>query len=222
MLMIRGINILSRLSLKQLKTISESLPTNRKDIVDFNGVANFLEGVVQKEFKKMRQSLELSMTDKFKQLLKTIQYSAELPVKQKAWQDLGNTLPFDSLVNFLAFEESLTKDKQKKNSLIDVFQMITAGSTNCENDINQIMGKLIKKNVQLLYSGCGKKIKGVGKKSFKDTESFKIMEEFLRAKYHASQGKLEIISWVSRFLSGAKDREGGRAHRENKNIQVTE
>lgn len=59
---------------------------------------------------------------------------------------------------------------------IDVFQMITAGSTNCENDINQIMGKLIKKNVQLLYSGCGKKIKGVGKKSFKETESFKIME----------------------------------------------
>lgn len=49
-----------------------------------------------------------------------------------------------------------------------------------------------------------------------------IVLEFLRAKYHASQGKLEIISWVSRFLSGAKDREGGRAHRENKNIQVTE
>ncbi|KAH0557743.1 hypothetical protein KQX54_011151 [Cotesia glomerata] len=121
------------------KTISESLPTNRQDIVDFNGVANFLEGVVQKEFKKMRQSLELSMTDKFKQLLKTIQYSAEPPAKQKAWQDLGNTLPFDSLEKFLAFEESLTKDKQKKNSLIYVFQMITAGSTDCENDVNQIM-----------------------------------------------------------------------------------
>lgn len=66
----------------------------------------------------MRQSLELSITDKFKQLLKTIQYSAEPPAKQKAWQDLGNTLPFDSLVNFLAFEESLTKDEQKKNSLV--------------------------------------------------------------------------------------------------------
>lgn len=91
-------------------------------------------------------------------------------------------------------------------------------------------------------AGAVKKNKGVGKKSFKDTESFKIMEgelmvdlilnldfitvcivqEFLRAKYHASQGKLEIISWVSRFLSGAKDREGGRAHRENKNNEVTE
>lgn len=88
------------------------------DIVDFNGVANFLEGVVQKEFKKMRQSLELFITDKFKQLLKTIQYSAEPPAKQKVWQDLGDTLPFDSLEKFSAFEESLTQDKQKKNYLV--------------------------------------------------------------------------------------------------------
>ncbi|CAG5073907.1 Protein of unknown function [Cotesia congregata] len=144
-----------------------------------------------KEFKKMRQSLELSMTDKFEKLLKTIQYSGEAPAVQKAWQDLSNTLPFDSLEKFLAFEESLITDKQKKNSL-------------------------------LLYSGCGKRFKGVGKRSFKDTESFKIIEEFLRAKHHASQRKLEIISWVSKFLSGAKDREGGRALRENKTNEMTE
>lgn len=50
-----------------------------------------------------------------------------------------------------------------------------------------------------------------------------IVSDFLLAKYHGSKNKLEVISWVSRFLSGAKDREGGRAHRENNNnLQVTE
>lgn len=57
--------------------------------------------------------------------------------------------------------------------------MITAGSTDCETDVQNIMAKLIKKSIQLQYSGCGKKIKGIGKKSFKETESFKIMESRL-------------------------------------------
>lgn len=54
--------------------------------------------------------------------------------------------------------------------------MASAGSNKCEDDVTMILSKIIKKSVQLEYSGCGKKIKGVGKKSFKDTETFKIME----------------------------------------------
>lgn len=66
----------------------------------------------------MRQSLELSLTDKFKQLLKTIQYSVDPPEQQKAWQELGNDLPFDSIEKFLSFEQSLKEDEEKKKSLV--------------------------------------------------------------------------------------------------------
>lgn len=57
--------------------------------------------------------------------------------------------------------------------------MVSAGCRKYEEDIHKIMEKMIKKEVQLQYSGCGRKIKGVGKKSFKGTETYKILESKL-------------------------------------------
>ena len=114
--------------------------------------------------------------------------------------------------------------------------MVTAGCTKCVEDVHKIMGKLIKKDIQLQYSGCGKIIKGFGKYPFNATDTFKLIEskciiyrntiydltsvviiiEFLTAKYVGSKEK-PILTAVSNYLSGAKDREGGRAKR-NKEI----
>lgn len=58
----------------------------------------------------------------------------------------------------------------------DIFQMVSAGNTSIEDDVRAIMMKLIKKSIQLQYSGCGKKVNGVGKEPFKTTETFKAME----------------------------------------------
>lgn len=41
-----------------------------------------------------------------------------------------------------------------------------------------------------------------------------IIAEFLSAKYAASKGQTTIVTAVSRFLSGAKDRDGGRSQRQ--------
>lgn len=57
--------------------------------------------------------------------------------------------------------------------------MVTVGCTTKEHDVAAIVSKIIKKVVQLEYSATGKKTKGVGKNSFKDTETFKIMDSKL-------------------------------------------
>lgn len=48
-----------------------------------------------------------------------------------------------------------------------------------------------------------------------------IVSGFLTAKYHASKEKPKVLTAVSTFLSGARDRDGGRAQR-NKNIEILE
>lgn len=114
--------------------------------------------------------------------------------------------------------------------------MVSAGCTKYEDDVHKMMEKVVEKEVQLQYSGCGRKIKGVGKKSFRETETYQIMEsklmlnyayfnmkcvltiiiivsEFILAKYQKSDKKISVITAVSYFLAGAKDRKGGRSQR---------
>ncbi|XP_057335751.1 uncharacterized protein LOC130674443 [Microplitis mediator] len=107
------------------------------------------------------------------------------------------------------------------NPKIDIFQTVSAGCNKCEDDVYKIMGKIIKKEVQLQYSGAGKLIKGLRKKSFKETETFNALDRFFTAEYHASKEKIKVLTAVSTFLSGVKDRDGCRAQR-NKNIQILE
>ncbi|XP_057324045.1 homeobox protein 6-like isoform X2 [Microplitis mediator] len=118
-------------------------------------------------------------------------------------------------------DQSLKNNEEKKKALIDIFQMVSAGCNKCEDDVYKIMWKIIKKEVQLQYSGAGKLIKSLRKKSFKETETFNALERFLTAKYHASKEKPKVLTAVSTFLSGTKDRDGGRSQR-NKNIQISE
>ncbi|XP_074106384.1 uncharacterized protein LOC141532109 [Cotesia typhae] len=172
---------------------------------------------MKREFSSMRQSINANVTDKIQQVLKVVQYSADPPGKEQAWKNIGEELPFQEDDQFIKFDESLKNNKLKTTALIDIFKMVTAGSIDCDNDVQSIMKKLIKKDIQLLYSGCGKKVKGIGKKSFKETETFKELEKFLKAKYHDRKDKISILSLVSRFLSGAKDKDGVRANRDINN-----
>ncbi|XP_044733325.1 uncharacterized protein LOC123295928 [Chrysoperla carnea] len=198
------------------KVIPELSRVQITDVVDYQSLGLYLESVMKREFSSMRQSINANITDKIQQVLKVVQYSADPPGKEQAWKNIGEELPFQDDDQFMKFDESIKNNELKTTALIDIFKMVTAGSIDCDNDVQSIMKKLIKKDVQLLYSGCGKKIKGIGKKSFKETQTFKEMEKFLKAKYYDSKDKLSILSLVSRFLSGAKDRDGGRANREAK------
>lgn len=71
--------------------------------------------------------------------------------------------------------------------------MITRGSDNPQKDVQIIIGKVIKKNVQLHYSGAGRIVKGKSKKSFKNTQTYKYMEGIYIYIYNVSS-YLHILS----------------------------
>lgn len=187
-----------------------------RGITNYDELAQHLRNVIHVEMCAVRKSVNYHIGQKFKQIMEILQYSAEPPsCKQQAWKNIGENLPFEDIETFMSFDESLKNSEEKQKAMNEIFQMITAGSTTCEEDVQKILGKLLKKEIQLQYSGSGKKTKGVGKKPFKDTETYKEMEKFLTAKYKAS--KKPLLTAVSSYLAGAKDRDGGRADRSKKN-----
>lgn len=124
------------------------------------------------------------------------------------WQVIGTDLPFNNLTEFLEFETSLESDESTQNALVctifftyrirvnyfilyylnthllynlqkDVFRVATVGSNNYINDVAAIIKKIITKDVQLKYSGCGRKVQEVGKRSFQNTRVFKFMSGML-------------------------------------------
>ncbi|XP_057324044.1 uncharacterized protein LOC130666793 isoform X1 [Microplitis mediator] len=190
-------------------------------INNYNDLAKYLQRVIRTEMYSVKKNLNYHIGQKFQKVLEVVQYSADPPGKHQAWKNIGEDLPFDDVEKFITFDESLKNNEEKKKALIDIFQMVSAGCNKCEDDVYKIMWKIIKKEVQLQYSGAGKLIKSLRKKSFKETETFNALERFLTAKYHASKEKPKVLTAVSTFLSGTKDRDGGRSQR-NKNIQISE
>ncbi|KAK9880083.1 hypothetical protein WA026_008599 [Henosepilachna vigintioctopunctata] len=184
-----------------------------KGIKNYDELAKYLQNVICTEMAKVKKSVNYTIGQQVKKILEVVQQSGDAPSKQKAWTIVGADLPYGDSASFVAFDESLKDNEDKRNALTEIFQMVSAGCTKYEDDVHKIMEKMINKEVQLQYSGCGRKVKGVGKKSFKETETYQIMEKFLMAKYQKSNGKIGVITAVSNFLSGAKDREGGRAQR---------
>ena len=53
---------------------------------------------------------------------------------------------------------------------------LTLGENSFQNRASKILKALLTKNFQLLYSGCGRKVKGVGKENFSSTNTYKCMQ----------------------------------------------
>ncbi|XP_074096319.1 uncharacterized protein LOC141525658 [Cotesia typhae] len=191
--------------------------TEPKGITNYDDLAKYLQRIICSEMSKVKKSVNYTIGQQVKKILEVVQQSGDAPNKQKAWNIIGDDLPYGDIATFVEFDESLKDNEEKRKALTEIFQMVAAGCTKYEDDIYKIMEKMIKKEVQLKYSGCGKKIKGVGKLSFRETETYQIMEKFIMVKYQTSKEKIAVITAVSAFLSGAKDREGGRAQRNKEN-----
>ncbi|KAK9873527.1 hypothetical protein WA026_022939 [Henosepilachna vigintioctopunctata] len=185
-----------------------------KGIKNYDELAKYLQNVICTEMAKVKKSVNYTIGQQVKKILEVVQQSGDAPSKQKAWTIVGADLPYGDSASFVAFDESLKDNEDKRNALTEIFQMVSAGCTKYEDDVHKIMEKMINKEVQLQYSGCGRKVKGVGKKVSRKLKLTKLWKvEFLMAKYQKSNGKIGVITAVSNFLSGAKDREGGRAQR---------
>lgn len=74
-------------------------------------------------------------------------------------------------------------------------QLATAGSDSYEKDVQSIISKIIKKSVQVEYSGAGRKVKGEGKRSFRDTQTYQCMT-----------GKFSVYLYISLFKGHPPER----------------
>ncbi|KAK9888625.1 hypothetical protein WA026_000853 [Henosepilachna vigintioctopunctata] len=162
---------------------------------------------------KFKKNVNYTIGQQVKKILEVVQQSGDAPSNQKAWTIVGADLPYGDSASFVAFDESLKDNEDKRNALTEIFQMVSAGCTKYEDDVHKIMEKMINKEVQLQYSGCGRKVKGVGKKSFKETETYQIMESRLMLNYdyfnmicvltiiycfRIFDGKISKIKWKNR------------------------
>ncbi|KAK0074772.1 hypothetical protein PV326_012187 [Microctonus aethiopoides] len=185
---------------------------------DSHSLMKQFEEILKAELNKIKRSIIYDMNQKFNELKDAVSVeSARKSVEDSPWKVLNFKLPRESDEEFLELEISLAIDMIKQNALKEIFHMLTIGFNNYIHDIQMIIKKLIKKDVQLLYSGTGRKIRGQGKKSFQETESYKCLNDFLMLKYTDSKEKIAVVTQVSRFLAGAMDRDGGKKERTLKN-----
>ncbi|XP_057337571.1 uncharacterized protein LOC130677528 [Microplitis mediator] len=130
-----------------------------------------------------------------------------------SWKEKINIeLPIKDAETFSTFDDELKVNLEKQAALKTMYQILTDGS-NYEKAIKMIMSEMISKEVQLLYSGAGRITKKGGKLNFSTTNTFTLIEDFIKEKYGNENRQFKVLTIVSTFLSGAGDRDGGRISR---------
>lgn len=69
------------------------------------------------------------------------------------------------------------------------------------------------KAVELEYSGFGRSVGGISKRNFNTLQTCTIMKEAIMDKLGEGAETENLQSKISKWLSGAKDRKGGRKER---------
>ncbi|XP_025831097.1 uncharacterized protein LOC112904669 [Agrilus planipennis] len=90
----------------------------------------------------------------------------------KIKQSLGVVLPLENNEEFVKLDVSLKKNPSTKESLMALYRVIAFGEKDVKGCIGKIMAATLSKNVQLMYSGTGKTVHGVGKLNFRNTNVF--------------------------------------------------
>ncbi|XP_077280701.1 uncharacterized protein LOC143907693 [Temnothorax americanus] len=135
---------------------------------------------------------------------------------------LGFVLPINTIEQFLSFEADVAASKEKKEALTNLYRIIICGESCLRKGVKNIMtATLSKATDEMEYSAFGRQIHGLGKRNFNKTETYSCMKDVLRQKFGNSEKFKAFHNILSRWLSGARDREGGRKER-NKDVPVPE
>ncbi|XP_051168641.1 uncharacterized protein LOC127286300 [Leptopilina boulardi] len=121
-------------------------------------------------------------------------------------------LPKDNLANFKLLDSNISGDNQIH--VIEYMTLRSSGAKTVKSAINDVLPSFLTKEVQLQYSGCGKLTKGVRKENFSQTNIHRCLEGVILKLLTTT--KSEIVSTLSRWLSDAVDRDGGKQQRQLK------
>ncbi|CAI6359818.1 unnamed protein product [Macrosiphum euphorbiae] len=79
-------------------------------------------------------------------------------------------------------------------------------------NLTTIIPKIMTKDVRIKYSAFGREMNGIKKLNFSENNTYKYLLEVLVNKFPEVREK-EFSSNLSRWFSGAKDRDGGKKER---------
>ncbi|XP_022170936.1 uncharacterized protein LOC111034167, partial [Myzus persicae] len=133
--------------------------------------------------------------------LESLKRSIEYRIKEeakitRALFEFVNIVTNSFLICIVNFQKCFIVLNMKTNSKIS-------------ENLTVVIPKIICKEFQLMYSAFGRETNGQKKLNFSSTITYKYLLEALITKHEDVKAK-EISSILSRWFSGAKDREGGK------------
>ncbi|XP_065640874.1 uncharacterized protein LOC136071760 isoform X1 [Hydra vulgaris] len=123
-----------------------------------------------------------------------------------------NELPFNDVESFLDFDNKLKTDTVMMQKLKCFIMLNVKSTSKLSENFSFIIPKIILPSIQVPYSAFGRESKGVKKLNFSGTETYRYLLEVVTMKFSDINEK-EISSQISRWFSGAKDRDGGKRYR---------
>ncbi|XP_071574417.1 uncharacterized protein [Temnothorax nylanderi] len=135
-------------------------------------------------------------------------------------ENLGIQLPITTYDEFIKFDTMVKENNDKSTALRAIMANHLGSATQLKEAVRQILGKITTKAVQELYSAAGRKgPNGVTKNNFSATHTYSCMTDVIKDRIEKADEKA-ILSATSRYLSGAGDREGGKAIRDARKQQL--
>ncbi|XP_024878436.1 uncharacterized protein LOC112458849, partial [Temnothorax curvispinosus] len=173
---------------------------------------------VVKTIKSAKRSILYDVEKKTNQLKLAIINSNAIATPNANINDIETKLkvvfPIRTIEDFLLFEEAIGTSEEKKKALIKWNQILIFGETCIKKCVRRIMTSTLSKTVEMEYSAYGRQTHGKGKRDFSKTQTYSCLNGVLQEKF-GEHGELykQLPSIISRWLSGAVDREGGRKTR---------
>ncbi|XP_051170508.1 uncharacterized protein LOC127287555 [Leptopilina boulardi] len=131
------------------------------------------------------------------------------------------TLPKETVQDFKDFDQTLSNNEESLLHVVHFMHLYAARAKSANVAIGIILPRIIKKEVQLKYSKAGIPFHGISKENFSATTTFKSLERVLLDVFKNETQKT-IGTAVSRWLSNAVDREGGKKKRMQENARQAE
>lgn len=128
---------------------------------------------------------------------------------------LSVKVPIETLDEFLNYETVLKSDEDEIEALRTFFRVLINSQTKANSCIAIIMTATLDKTVELEYSGFGRSVGRHSKRNFSATQTCITMKEVIMDKLGEGSETVNLQSKISKWLSGAKDRKGGRKERQS-------
>ncbi|XP_046734989.1 uncharacterized protein LOC124404703 [Diprion similis] len=212
--------LMNNLLLGNITIVPES-NNNTEILKDFNTALEEMEDRIIKAIKSQKRSLQYDMDKKIDELKFMLSGCANLGTVDNVNKEnnvraqLGVTMPIKTLEEFLAFNDVLAVSAEKRESLKKMIRFVVGGNSNFRTALNRALLAIFDKEVQLHYSGCGRRTKNQpGKLPFVKTVVFICIKDVFLSGFANDVPNIQaLVSNISRWLAGAGDRDGGRALR---------